>query len=193
MHGDGIDAEFDLTHCTPGVAETLDNCPKIGAARARPNPNSQTSTACDSRWTRRCRRRLQRPTRARIYRKAPYQPKFAAANSCARSRKMTPGFFPYLPGLSSRSAGGGPHEALATFVTNAAAAAIVNAVGPLRQFVRGATSDARRHPGVWLRPPRRSLECPCRCRLLHEPPPATRASRLRSVFPEPQFLIKASV
>ena len=44
---------------------------------------------------------------------------------------------PYVLALSSEPNGGGALEALAEFMTNPAGSAIVNAVGPIRQVVRG--------------------------------------------------------
>ena len=49
---------------------------------------------------------------------------------------------PYVLALSDRADGGGAVEALASFVTNPAGSAIVNAAGPIRQIVR---SDAELH------------------------------------------------
>ena len=51
----------------------------------------------------------------------------------------------YLLVLSRQSNGGGPTEPLVTFVTNPAGAAIVNAVGPIRQIIRGDTEMPRRY------------------------------------------------
>jgi YVTN family beta-propeller protein len=52
---------------------------------------------------------------------------------------------PYVLALSNRADGGGSLEPLASFVTNAAGAAIVNAVGPIRQFVEGGDDTKRRY------------------------------------------------
>ena len=52
----------------------------------------------------------------------------------------------YLLGLSGSADGGGIIEPLARFTTNPAGAAIVDAVGPIRQVVRSETPGARR----WL-------------------------------------------
>ena len=52
---------------------------------------------------------------------------------------------PYLLALASRPDGTGPLEALSSFKTNAAGAAIVNAVGPIRQIVRDTTAGPRRY------------------------------------------------
>ena len=49
----------------------------------------------------------------------------------------------YVLALSDRADGGGVLEGLASFMTNPAGAAIVNAVGPIRQIVQG-EADARR-------------------------------------------------
>ncbi len=47
--------------------------------------------------------------------------------------------------LSLRPDGGGGLEPLATFTANAAGSAIVNALGPIRQIVRGAGDVQRRY------------------------------------------------
>jgi YVTN family beta-propeller protein len=52
---------------------------------------------------------------------------------------------PYVLGLSNRADGGGVLEPLASFMTNPAGSAIVNAVGPIRQVVQGATDAPRRY------------------------------------------------
>jgi YVTN family beta-propeller protein len=52
---------------------------------------------------------------------------------------------PYVLALSTRPDGGGLLEPLAAFVTNAAGAAIVNALGPIRQIVRGDGPTPRRY------------------------------------------------
>src|SRR5262249_50705438 len=51
----------------------------------------------------------------------------------------------YVLALSSRSDGGGALQPLAAFTTNAAGSAIVNAVGPIRQIVRGEAEAQRRY------------------------------------------------
>ena len=51
---------------------------------------------------------------------------------------------PYLLALSRQRNGGGPVEPLAEFTTNPAGAAIVNAVGPIRQIVQGEEATPRR-------------------------------------------------
>jgi YVTN family beta-propeller protein len=51
----------------------------------------------------------------------------------------------YVLGLSNRADGGGTLEALASFTTNPAGSAIVNAVGPIRQIVRGEAEVQRRY------------------------------------------------
>lgn len=53
---------------------------------------------------------------------------------------------PYVLALSTEAAGGGTLQPLAAFMANPAGAAIVNAIGPLRQVVTGDTGPARR----WL-------------------------------------------
>src|SRR5271156_3099032 len=52
---------------------------------------------------------------------------------------------PYVLELSTRTDGGGPIEALASFMTNPAGAAIVNAVGPIRQVVQSGADAPRRY------------------------------------------------
>jgi YVTN family beta-propeller protein len=52
---------------------------------------------------------------------------------------------PYVLALSNREDGGGTLEALASFITNPAGSAIVNAIGPIRQVVRGEASTPRRY------------------------------------------------
>jgi YVTN family beta-propeller protein len=51
----------------------------------------------------------------------------------------------YLLALSSQPDGAGPWEPLAAFTTNPAGAAIVNAVGPIRQIVQGEERTPRRY------------------------------------------------
>src|SRR5882762_7922172 len=52
---------------------------------------------------------------------------------------------PYVLALATQASGGGALEPLAAFTTNPAGAAIVNAVGPIRQIVRGDASIPRRY------------------------------------------------
>src|SRR5580658_9902915 len=52
---------------------------------------------------------------------------------------------PYVLGLSNRPDGGGTIEALASFMTNPAGSAIVNAIGPIRQVVQGGPDAPRRY------------------------------------------------
>ena len=52
---------------------------------------------------------------------------------------------PYVLALASRADGSGTLEPLATFMTNPAGSAIVNAVGPIRQVVRDGTGAPRRY------------------------------------------------
>jgi len=52
---------------------------------------------------------------------------------------------PYVLALSPTADAGGPLEPLAGFVTNPADAAIVNAVGPIRQVVQGTGGSPRRY------------------------------------------------
>jgi len=51
----------------------------------------------------------------------------------------------YVLALASRADGSGPVEPLASFMTNPAGAAIVNAVGPIRQVVQQTASAPRRY------------------------------------------------
>jgi hypothetical protein len=52
---------------------------------------------------------------------------------------------PHVLALSLQPAGGGVREPLAAFTRNAARAAIINALGPVRQIVRGEADVQRRH------------------------------------------------
>jgi YVTN family beta-propeller protein len=52
---------------------------------------------------------------------------------------------PYFIGLSDRADGHGPLQPLASFVTNPAGSAIVNAAGPIRQLVQTESKTARRY------------------------------------------------
>ena len=52
---------------------------------------------------------------------------------------------PYLLALSQRPDGGGDLEPLASFTTNPAGSAIVNATGPIRQLVRTTDAASRRY------------------------------------------------
>jgi YVTN family beta-propeller protein len=54
----------------------------------------------------------------------------------------------YLLALSGREDGGGPLEPLAGFTTNPAGAAIVTAVGPIRQIVQGGGITSRRYLAI---------------------------------------------
>jgi hypothetical protein len=51
----------------------------------------------------------------------------------------------YVLALSSDASGSGPLEPLAAFTTNPAGAAIVNAVGPIRQIAQGDGPTPRRY------------------------------------------------
>jgi YVTN family beta-propeller protein len=51
----------------------------------------------------------------------------------------------YVLALSNRPDGSGPLEGLASFATNPAGAAIVNAIGPIRQVVQGEANTTRRY------------------------------------------------
>jgi YVTN family beta-propeller protein len=52
---------------------------------------------------------------------------------------------PYVLSLSSEADGGGTPEPLASFMTNPAGSAIVNAIGPIRQIVQGDAGTPRRY------------------------------------------------
>jgi hypothetical protein len=52
---------------------------------------------------------------------------------------------PYVLALSNSANGSGVLVPLASFMTNPAGAAIVNAVGPIRQVVQGETETRRRY------------------------------------------------
>src|SRR3989441_678328 len=52
---------------------------------------------------------------------------------------------PYVLALAPRRDGQGPLEPLAAFTTNPAGAAVVDAIGPIRQIVRAATPAERRY------------------------------------------------
>ena len=52
---------------------------------------------------------------------------------------------PFVLALSSRPDGGGKLEPLTNFMTNPAGSAIVNAIGPIRQIVRGEVATPRRY------------------------------------------------
>jgi len=52
---------------------------------------------------------------------------------------------PYILALSTRRDGGGALEPLASFMTNPAGSAIVNAVGPIRQIVEDDRKAERRY------------------------------------------------
>jgi YVTN family beta-propeller protein len=52
---------------------------------------------------------------------------------------------PYVLALSGRRDGSGALEPLASFTTNPAGSAVVNAVGPIRQLVRGEAAGSRRY------------------------------------------------
>jgi hypothetical protein len=51
----------------------------------------------------------------------------------------------YVLALSGRADGSGPLEGLSNFMTNPRGAAIVNAVGPIRQIVESTHTDERRY------------------------------------------------
>jgi YVTN family beta-propeller protein len=52
---------------------------------------------------------------------------------------------PYVLALATRPDGTGEVEALASFMTNPAGSAVVNAVGPIRQVIRDASAEQRRY------------------------------------------------
>ena len=51
----------------------------------------------------------------------------------------------YVLALADRVDGGGPLQPLATFMTNPAGSAIVNATGPIRQIVNDPATSERRY------------------------------------------------
>ena len=52
---------------------------------------------------------------------------------------------PYVLALANEPSGAGALEPLQSFMTNPAGAAIVNAIGPIRQVVRGEDKSGRRY------------------------------------------------
>ena len=52
---------------------------------------------------------------------------------------------PYLLALASERSGSGGLEPLQGFMTNPAGAAVVNAIGPIRQLVKGEDQNPRRY------------------------------------------------
>ena len=52
---------------------------------------------------------------------------------------------PYVLALSNEPLGAGVLQPLQSFMTNLAGSAIVNAIGPIRQFVRGEDKIERRY------------------------------------------------
>lgn len=52
---------------------------------------------------------------------------------------------PYVLALSGDPRGGGALESLAAFMSNPAGAAIVNAIGPIRQVIQGSGGEPRRY------------------------------------------------
>jgi YVTN family beta-propeller protein len=52
---------------------------------------------------------------------------------------------PYVLALSNEASGGGALQPLQGFMTNPAGAAVVNAIGPIRQLVRGEDKSPRRY------------------------------------------------
>ena len=52
---------------------------------------------------------------------------------------------PYVLALSAEASGGGALQPLAAFMTNPAGAAVVNAIGPIRQLVQDGAGPARRY------------------------------------------------
>ena len=52
---------------------------------------------------------------------------------------------PYVLALSNEASGAGALQPLQGFMTNPAGAAVVNAIGPIRQFVRGEDKIQRRY------------------------------------------------
>jgi hypothetical protein len=52
---------------------------------------------------------------------------------------------PYVLALANEASGGGALQALQAFMTNPAGGAVVNAIGPIRQLVRGEDKAQRRY------------------------------------------------
>jgi hypothetical protein len=52
---------------------------------------------------------------------------------------------PYMLALAQRADGSGTLEPLTTFMTNPSGSAVVNAIGPIRQIVRGEAEVPRRY------------------------------------------------
>jgi hypothetical protein len=52
---------------------------------------------------------------------------------------------PYVLALATNSDGSGPWQPLTAFITNPAGAAIVNAIGPIRQIVQSNEPSAKRY------------------------------------------------
>ena len=64
------------------------------------------------------------------------------------SRRSVTGLMPrhaYVLALANAPTGAGPLEPLAAFMSNPAGAAVVNAVGPIRQIVRPESAATRRY------------------------------------------------
>src|SRR3989441_12805084 len=76
---------------------------------------------------------IRRPPRSTLF---PYTTLFRSG--------LEPGK-PYVLALARRRDGAGPLEPLAAFTTNPAGAAVVDAIGPIRQIVRAATPAERRY------------------------------------------------
>jgi hypothetical protein len=60
---------------------------------------------------------------------------------------------PYVLALSTRADGSGGLDPLASFVTNLAGSAIVNAIGPIRQIVHSEVDKSRRYLVIVPGPP----------------------------------------
>jgi len=85
---------------------------------------------------------------------------------------------PYVLALSPKADGGGSLEPLASFMTNPAGAAVVDAVGPIRQLVEGAGPSPTRYLVILsgtLEPP--AYRCRCSA---HDPFHGTDPPRWRS-------------
>jgi hypothetical protein len=55
---------------------------------------------------------------------------------------------PYVIGLAEQPDGGGTFEPLADFMSNEAGAQVVNALGPIREIVRGEDQMQRRYLAI---------------------------------------------
>ena len=82
-----------------------------------------------SRWRRLAPSRARRPTTVTLFNQGLIQVLEAAVTGLAPKQ-------PYVLALSTKPDGSGPLQPLTAFMTNPAGAAIVNAIGPIRQIVQ---------------------------------------------------------